>query len=826
MTDIQALLSKLSPDVLNAELAKRSMHEFIKQCWTTLEPGRVYKDNWHIQAICEHLEAVISGDIRKLIINIPPRHMKSLTCDVAFPCWAWLQKPHLQFMFASYASSLAIRDSVKCRRLINSSFYQNLEPGFEISTDQNQKQRFENSMNGHRISTSVGGALTGEGGDIICFPAHTIVQTEHGPQTISSIPVSTRVWSYNTETEETELKPVTGFFKNPGSQIVEVVLSDGSTFQCTPEHKIWTRSGWVPAVALHGDLRLPCPMAVPTVQRSSVYNRSSVFSFLFGKISESRSCANTRDRLTRNTVLPNKDTGCLSASGDLLYEPNPFRGKAATASGVPGAVLPSVSDVLFTGTVGKVFKTVIERLSVQVSNLITHWTRSYERIHQKLVNEYPVCLSVPAEITAGVVSAESHFFSPKPVDSTGSCYPLVQASNSSVFADKITRKPEDRVPVSVEFVGHVDTTYCLEVKDNHNFVVGRGQGVIVSNCLDDPHNVKDAESEAVRNNTLDWWDTAVQSRLNDPKTGAFIIIMQRVHQNDLTGHILKNALPEDGWYHLCVPAEYEAHHPHPFTPAPLPSITVTEDPRHEEGALLWPQRFGQKEIDSLKHTLGSYAAAGQLQQRPSPKGGGIIRKAWWQLWEKDAFPNFVYVLQSWDTAYETGAHTSYSACTTWGVFTIGSRYHIMIMNRFRDRLPYPELRRVAKEKYADEKPDAVIIEKKASGQSLIQDLRQANIPVITYTPDRDKVARAHVASVMFESGNIWHPDRRWATEVIDMCAMFPAGDGEDIVDTVTQAIIRLRTMWFATNDEDEDDPPEIPEREATIIPFPEAAIYG
>jgi hypothetical protein len=284
MTDIQALLSKLSPDVLNAELAKRSMHEFIKQCWTTLEPGRVYKDNWHIQAICEHLEAVISGDIRKLIINIPPRHMKSLTCDVAFPCWAWLQKPHLQFMFASYASSLAIRDSVKCRRLINSSFYQNLEPGFEISTDQNQKQRFENSMNGHRISTSVGGALTGEGGDII--------------------------------------------------------------------------------------------------------------------------------------------------------------------------------------------------------------------------------------------------------------------------------------------------------------------------VLDDPHNVKDAESEAVRNNTLDWWDTAVQSRLNDPKTGAFIIIMQRVHQNDLTGHILKNALPEDGWYHLCVPAEYEAHHPHPFTPAPLPSITVTEDPRHEEGALLWPQRFGQKEIDS------------------------------------------------------------------------------------------------------------------------------------------------------------------------------------------------------------------------------------
>ena len=490
--DFQALLSKMTPDLLDAELARRNMHEFIKQSWGTMEPGRVYKDNWHIQAICEHLEAVIAGDVRKLIINIPPRHMKSLTCDVAFPCWAWLHKPHLQFLFASYASGLALRDSVKCRRLMNSRFYQNLEPGFTISTDQNQKQRF---------------------GDII--------------------------------------------------------------------------------------------------------------------------------------------------------------------------------------------------------------------------------------------------------------------------------------------------------------------------VIDDPHNVKEAESEAVRVSTTDWWDTAVQSRLNDPKTGAFVIIMQRVHQNDLTGHILKNALPEDGWVHLCVPAQYEKNHPHVYTPAPLPQITQHEDPRHEEGALLWPDRFGQKEIDTLKHTLGSYAAAGQLQQRPAPKGGGILRKAWWRKWEKDEFPEMVYVLQSWDTAYETGDTTSYSACTTWGVFQLGNRYHILLLNRFRDRLPYPDLRRIAKEKYHDDKPDAVIIEKKASGQSLIQDLRQANIPVITYTPDRDKVARAHVASVLFEAGSVWYPDRRWATDVIDWCATFPAGDGEDIVDTVTQAIIRLRTMWYGSTEDDDDEPTEIPVRgqDDNVVNFPEA-VYG
>lgn len=514
-----ALLQATDLAQLDRELAERSMHEFIQQCWPVIEPGRTFHDNWHIQAICEHLEAVIKGDIRRLIINIPPRHMKSLTCDVAFPTWAWIHKPHLQFMFASYAASLAIRDSVKCRRLIQSDWYQrNWGHKFQLTGDQNQKQRFENDHNGHRLSTSVGGALTGEGGDII--------------------------------------------------------------------------------------------------------------------------------------------------------------------------------------------------------------------------------------------------------------------------------------------------------------------------VIDDPHNVKESESEQVRTSVLEWWDTAVQSRLNDPSTGAFVVIMQRVHQSDLTGHILNNQSASDPWTHLCVPAEYEKNHPHPFFTL-LPSATVKEDPRTEEGALLWPSRFPQKALDSLKEGMGSYAAAGQLQQRPAPKGGGILRASWWRKWEH-SIPEFVYVLQSWDTAYSEKDVTtsSYSACTTWGVFTYGSRYHMMIMHRYRERVPYPELRRHARELHDEWRPDAVLIEKKASGQSLIQDLQQSGIPVIPYSPDRDKISRAHAASPLLEGGLVWYPDRKWAQEVIDHCAMFPAGDGVDIVDTITQALLRFRAMWFAIPTEDDTEPLAPPEREdhlanqAEIIPFRPRAIYG
>ena len=147
---------------------KRSLREFTKNSWEAIEPGREFQDNWHIDAISDHLQAVVEGDIKRLIINVPPRHMKSISVAVALPAWTWTIQPSKQFLYASYAGSLSIRDSVKCRRLIDSRWYQNhFGETFKLTGDQNQKQRFENDKTGYRIATSVGGALTGDGGDIV-----------------------------------------------------------------------------------------------------------------------------------------------------------------------------------------------------------------------------------------------------------------------------------------------------------------------------------------------------------------------------------------------------------------------------------------------------------------------------------------------------------------------------------------------------------------------------------------------------------------------------------------------------------------------------------
>ena len=293
---------------IDCEFATRSLRQFVRQAWAGVEPSTPFVPGWHIDAIVEHLEAVTRGQIRNLLINVPPRHMKSLLVSVFWPAWEWTRWPERRWLYSSYGAQLSIRDSVQCRRLIESPWYQaRWGDRFALTSDQNTKGRFDNDRSGYRLSTSVGGAVTGEGGDRI------------------------------------------------------------------------------------------------------------------------------------------------------------------------------------------------------------------------------VC--------------------------------------------------------------------------------------------DDPNNVNEVESDSVRKATNDWFDVVMSTRVNDPKTAGKVVVMQRCHQQDLSGHLLE----QGDWEHLCLPAEYEG--------PPCVTSIGWGDPRLEHGELLWPERFGAQEIESLKRSLGSYAAAGQLQQRPSPAGGGLLKRHWFRFWQ-------------------------------------------------------------------------------------------------------------------------------------------------------------------------------------------------
>tara|TARA_R100000781_G_C4080990_1_gene127691 strand:+ start:594 stop:1871 length:1278 start_codon:yes stop_codon:yes gene_type:complete len=410
--------------------------------------------------------------------------------------------------------------------------------------------------------------------------------------------------------------------------------------------------------------------------------------------------------------------------------------------------------------------------SISVSVALPAWTWTFDPSRKFLFSSYALMLSIRDSVKCRrLIDSQwykTHF---------GDSFSLTTDQNQKQRFEN--NKTGQRIATSVD-----------------GALTGEGGDIIV---VDDPHNVREAESGTVREGVLDWWDQAMQTRLNDPKNGAFIIIMQRVHENDLTGHILANEYND--WDHLCLPARYEANHP-----TPVKSTLGFIDPRKKEDELLWSERIDEKTLNNLEKSLGSYGASGQLQQRPMPKGGGILKAEWWTAWDNEKLPDIDYVIQSYDTAFSVKEKSSYSARTTWGVFKQNGLYNAIVIDMWYDRVSYPDLRKIAQQAYEDYEPDAVLIEKKASGQSLLQDLRMAGVPVLEYNPDRDKEARAHASSALLEDGRIFYPsNRKWAKNLIDICATFPTGENDDIVDTCTQAWLRLRKGWFITHSEDYDD---------------------
>ena len=225
-------------------LAEMSLIEFAKQAWHVVEPKTPFIDGWHLHAICEHLEAVSAGQIKNLLINIPPRFMKSLAVCVFFPAWEWIQNPSLRYLISSYAEQLSKRDSVKTRRLVQSLWYQaRWGDRFQISSDQNEKMRFENDKSGYRIATSVNGMGTGEGGDrIICIPEGYYINTDCGEIDIKEIvdnKLGVKVLSYNHGLQREEHKEIESYEERESEEIIEIELSDGDILECTPDHLIY-----------------------------------------------------------------------------------------------------------------------------------------------------------------------------------------------------------------------------------------------------------------------------------------------------------------------------------------------------------------------------------------------------------------------------------------------------------------------------------------------------------------------------------------------------------------------------------------------------------
>jgi len=317
-------------------------------------------------------------------------------------------------------------------------------------------------------------------------------------------------------------------------------------------------------------------------------------------------------------------------------------------------------------------------------------------------------------------------------------------------------------------------------------MTGRGGNVVI---LDDILDEQDALSDTAMENTWEWYTSGPRQRLQPD--GAIVIINTRWRTDDLTGRLLKQQgqLKTDQWEIL-----------------EFPAILPNNEP-------LWPEYWSLEELEKVKMSIGLRKWLAQWQQQPTSEEGAILKREWWQIWDKTEPPQCEYIIQSYDTAYSKKESADFSVITTWGVFypDMDSGPNIILLDVKRGRWDFPELKRIAKAQHDYWKPDNTLIEAKATGITLQQELRRVGIPVTMYNPGgrragQDKVSRAHSVAPMFESRMVWAPETEWAEELIEECAAFPNGDYDDMVDSTTQAMMRFRSGNFVTlNDDDTEE---------------------
>jgi predicted phage terminase large subunit-like protein len=230
------------------------------------------------------------------------------------------------------------------------------------------------------------------------------------------------------------------------------------------------------------------------------------------------------------------------------------------------------------------------------------------------------------------------------------------------------------------------------------------------------------------------------------------------------------------------------------------------------GNPLWPEFWSLVELEKLRAELPNGKWMAQYQQQPTSDNSAIVKREWWKVWEKETPPPCDYILQTWDTAFEKNTRADYSACTTWGIWynpDDNDQPNIILLNAFKDRMEWIELKKTAFEHYKDWQPDSILIEKKATGAPLIYEFRAMGIPVQEYTPSKgnDKISRLNSVSDLIASGKVWVPETRWAEELVDEIASFPAGEHDDLVDATTLALMRFRAGGFIRLDSDEPDEP-------------------
>lgn len=814
-----------SEEARRAEQARHDLYAYVQEAWGIVEPATQFVEGWHIKAICEHLQAVSNGEIKNLVINVPPRHAKSLLVSVFWPTWEWISSPYLRYIYSSYGQDLATRDAVKSRRLIQSPWYQKyFAESFRLTGDQNQKTRYENDKTGYRIATSLGGLATGEGGDRLCFPYDTLVTTEAGRVAIGELVekrLPLKVLAYDHDTGCSRLRTVASYQKRQGRELALVRLSDGRTIRATWDHPFYVRGkGYTVVSQLSPNDELVDENQLRHLRSGSrqakgpsseEHQRSVLQSQVSWTLAERRE----QPRLSRRQgdaylrdmqhAFLREAESCEARRRSLLFEglPGDRAQERATQS-----CNPQVRDLRYSCSQAA-FPCEGEQLLLSNMRRQGSWEAHVEGGESSLRTRHELG-AVLCAISSDGSSSEGEGWANLPAlrnESHGtrqgvrcSSRQLQQRRQSygelGLPMPLVSREDARRTgesyamdQVLVESIERDETpehVYNLTVSKDHNYFV---DGILAHNCMDDPHKLADAHSDTALLNAVTFWNETMSTRGNDPETAAKVVIMQRVHEADVTGDIIEKMEAGGEQYELLIlPAEYE----------PKRSYSYRKDPRRGEGELLWPERFSRESIESLKVSLGEQAS-GQLQQRPVPAGGAIFKREWWDG-QNRYDPNDFRMLNTayahyfaWDTANKKEDRNAYTA----GVCgTLLPDYRLIIRYAVMDRKSFDELEEFVTNEVrpfnVDLKLRAVAVEDAASGTQLLQtvpkkgeDWIRGLVTPVTPNP-LGKEANWEAASDWCRQGCVLlpHPSEKtpWLNTLENPLFKVPAAKFVDVVD--------------------------------------------
>jgi len=793
-------------DFLNfeRELCKRSLAKFSQRAWRVLEPAAELKWGWALDAICQHLEAVTDGRINRLLMNVPPGSMKSLLTGVIWPAWEWGPRgmPWKRYVGTAHEEQLAIRDSRRCRDLIKSEWYQELWP-IDLLADLDGKREFGNTKKGIRQARSFT-SMTGVRGD--CLLGHSKVMTEHGIQTIENLVIcaySGNVLSYDHDSKQLVYRPVQAVARRSSKDFYRVHFADGGMVECTGDHQIHTARGYVAARLLsEGDsclrlLRGDCHSGSGGYEeaRQTRVEVCNLLQPMHPDDDEYRCwengavlhCVRGQDSQKQTPVLGGLQAGSAKSQRTQKTQANGDVHLPCVQCGKPDHQPIQSAQVLLNDVQGQAPLAINDRAS---ESTMERWDRC-SSIRQGCPERIPDCSGASdgngwRQVCSVQLNQEPALPSHRP-RLNQQCAPEpcddVQAMPPSASCDRsfITQS----IAVSlVERVCKEADVYDIQVAGTHCFFA---DGILVHNCiiLDDPISADSANSAAKIEAARIAFTETLPTRVNSEKS-AIVVIMQRLHEKDVSGVILEMGLP---YTHLCIPMRFDPAH------RCTTSIGWT-DPRTEAGELMFPERFGEAQVKELERTLGSYGSAGQLQQRPAPRGGGILRLEWFRYW-RNLPPQLEFRVITADTAQKTGEANDYSVLQCWGRSTVGQA---VMLDQIRGKWESPELIIKTRAFWLKHLNDALpvyqkatlrglYVEDKVSGTGLIQTLRREGVAVGPVQRNKDKISRGHDAAPFIESGNCLLPeDAPWLSDFLAEVESFPSGAHDDQLDPMLDAI--------------------------------------